>query len=112
LTVFHLNSRDIFHRNIKPANFLIKKESNGKTYLYLTDFGIAKNIRYEGVRISTDISIVKGTEEYTPPEYFDSEFEKPDNLTVDIDADCSECHSFFYQRILRQFIFRTQKSSS
>ena len=44
LAVFHLNSREIFHRDIKPENFLIKIEENGKSYLHLSDFGVAKNV--------------------------------------------------------------------
>ena len=43
IVVHHLNQNNIYHRDLKPDNFLLKTESNGKTYLYLTDFGCAKN---------------------------------------------------------------------
>jgi serine/threonine protein kinase len=68
LAVFHLNSRDIFHRDIKPANLLIKREANEKTYLYLTDFGIAKDISGKSERSSSDLDDIKGTIEAHPPE--------------------------------------------
>ena len=43
LIVYHLNfEHGIYHRDLKPANFLIK-EQNGKKYLHLSDFGVAKN---------------------------------------------------------------------
>jgi serine/threonine protein kinase len=31
LVIFHLNSRDILHRNLNPEGFLVKREANGKT---------------------------------------------------------------------------------
>jgi serine/threonine protein kinase len=43
MVVHHLNARGIYHRDLKPENFLIKTDSNGKIYLHLTDFGVAKN---------------------------------------------------------------------
>jgi serine/threonine protein kinase len=43
MIVYHLNSRDIYHRDLKPANLLIKTHKNGRIYLYLNDFGLAKN---------------------------------------------------------------------
>jgi serine/threonine protein kinase len=43
MVVHHLNSRGIYHRDLKPENFLIKSDSNGKMYLHLSDFGLAKN---------------------------------------------------------------------
>ena len=43
MVVHYLNSRSIYHRDLKPENFLIKTDLNGKIYLHLTDFGVAKN---------------------------------------------------------------------
>jgi serine/threonine-protein kinase len=68
LVVFHLNSQDIFHRDIKPANLLIKRDPNGKTYLYLTDFGIAKDISGKSERYSSGLDDIKGAIEALPPE--------------------------------------------
>jgi serine/threonine protein kinase len=44
LVVFHLHSRDIFHRNLKPGKFLMKREANGEAYLHLSDLGGATKI--------------------------------------------------------------------
>ena len=43
MIVNHLNSRDIYHRDLKPENFMIKTDLNGRIYLHLSDFGLAKN---------------------------------------------------------------------
>ena len=83
LAVFHLNSRNIFHRDLKPANFLIKIETNGKTYLHLSDFGVAKNIS-DQERISSDLSNVKGTQEYLSPEIHNAKLEKPNMTKQDV----------------------------
>ena len=45
----------------------MKREENGKTYLNLTDFGVAKNIS-DKERISSSTKNVKGTYEYLAPE--------------------------------------------
>jgi serine/threonine protein kinase len=83
LAVFHINSRNIFHRDLKPANFLRKREENGKTYLYLSDFGVAKNIT-DKERISSTISNVKGTNEYLAPEIHNAQLEKPNMKKQDV----------------------------
>ena len=64
----HLNLRNIYHRDLKLENFLIKKESNGKIYLYLTDFGCSKNSNPDPKRIKTEKGYFKGTVEYSAPE--------------------------------------------
>jgi serine/threonine protein kinase len=38
MVVFDINSRNIYHRNLKPYNFLIKRDKNGNIYLHLNDF--------------------------------------------------------------------------
>ena len=68
LAVFHINSRDIFHRDLKPDNLLIKKRNeDGKIHLYLSDFGFAKNIKDMDATQST-ASNIKGTPLYLSPE--------------------------------------------
>lgn len=47
LVIFHLNSRDIFHRDLKPGKFLMKREANGDTYLHLSDLGGAAHLPIE-----------------------------------------------------------------
>ena len=68
MAVHFLNSRNIYHRDVKPNNCLLKTESNGVTYLHLSDFGVAKNTRPEYPRISTNKELLKGTVVYSPPE--------------------------------------------
>ena len=83
LPVFHINSRNIFHRDLKPANFLMKWEANGKTYLHLSDFGVAKKIS-DHERISSALSNVKGTLEYLSPEIHNAKYDKPNMTKQDI----------------------------
>ena len=83
LAVFHLNSRDMFHRDIKPENFLIQIDENGKTYLHLSDFGVAKNIS-DKERLTSAISNVKGTNEYLAPEIHNAKLGKPNMTKQDV----------------------------
>jgi serine/threonine protein kinase len=61
----------------------MKKEANGKTYLHLSDFGVAKNIT-DKERISSAISNVKGTNEYLAPEIHNAKLEKPNMTKQDV----------------------------
>ena len=45
----------------------MKKEENGKMYLHLSDFGIAKNIK-DTERLPSSANSKKGTDEYLAPE--------------------------------------------
>ena len=79
MPVHHLNLGNIYHRHLKPANILVKKESNGKIYLHLSDFGLAKNTRPDYTKESTTLNHVKGTIEYLAPEILEpSKEKKPD----------------------------------
>jgi serine/threonine protein kinase len=81
IVVHHLNSRGIYHRDLKPENFLIKSDENGKIYLHLSDFGLAKNTKPAGyVRETTPIDgVAKGTLEYIAPEFLiKGQLKKPD----------------------------------
>ena len=69
MVVYHLNTGEIYHRDPKPDNFLIKTGQNGRIYLYLTDFRFAKTASSEDnySRRSSYFG-VKGTLEYLAPE--------------------------------------------
>jgi serine/threonine protein kinase len=57
---------------------LVKTDSNGKIYLHLTDFGVAKNTLDSG-RQHTEIGIPKGTPAYLAPEFYQKkQKERPD----------------------------------
>ena len=78
MVVLDINSRNIYHRDLKPGNFLIKKDKNGNIYLHLNDFGIAKSSISDNDRIATSSGNNPGVIEYTPPEIFNAVREKPD----------------------------------
>jgi serine/threonine protein kinase len=79
MVVHHLNSRGIYHRDLKPENFLIKTDENGKIYLNLSDFGLAKNTNPDYFRATTAIDVAKGTLEYLAPEFLQlGQLKKPD----------------------------------
>jgi serine/threonine protein kinase len=44
LSIAFLNSNKIYHRDIKPGNFLIKRFNGDKMYLMMNDFGLARNM--------------------------------------------------------------------
>ena len=84
MVVHHLNLNNIYHRDLKPENFLVIKEYSGKTYLYLNDFGFAKNTKPDYERISSLLGDTKGTIEYLAPEILDSQEKKPDIIKQDV----------------------------
>jgi serine/threonine protein kinase len=53
MIVHHLNSNDIYHRDLKPENFLIRTDKNGRIYLHLNDFGLAKNTKPDYTRLTS-----------------------------------------------------------
>jgi serine/threonine protein kinase len=84
MIVHHLNSCDIYHRDLKPENFLIRIEKNGKMYLHLNDFGLAKNTKPEYTRITTPTGKIKGTIEYVAPEILNASLAKPNISKQDV----------------------------
>lgn len=71
IAVHHINTSNIFHRDLKPQNFLFKIETNGLTYLHLNDFGFAKSTNPDSQRLSSLFGGAKGTIEYLAPEILD-----------------------------------------
>jgi serine/threonine protein kinase len=59
-------------------------EVNGKIYLHLNDFGLAKNLNAGNDRISSAASNIKGTEEYLAPEILNAKSGKPTITKQDV----------------------------
>ena len=63
-----MNTHEIYHRDLKPANFLIDNK-NGKHYIHVIDFGLAKDAKLDNQRVFTSVGSNVGTYEYMAPEY-------------------------------------------
>ena len=72
----HAHEKGIVHRDIKPSNILVDKA--GKPYL--TDFGLARNIRIEDKSL-TRTGQVLGTPQYMSPEQAKGRKKNLDNKT-------------------------------
>jgi serine/threonine-protein kinase len=60
---------DVVHRDVKPANLMLTRESNGSYLLKLVDFGISKRITRDiSERNVTVEGTVVGSPDYMPPE--------------------------------------------
>ena len=71
--------------DLKPANILIEKEANGKTYLHLSNFWLAKNTKSDYTRDTSGLGDTKRNVEYFAPEILDPPKDKnPDISKVDV----------------------------
>jgi serine/threonine protein kinase len=60
----YAHGQGIVHRDIKPANLLVDKERR----VYLTDFGVAKEINHDHTTSLSVTGTILGTPKYLPPE--------------------------------------------
>jgi serine/threonine protein kinase len=78
MVVYHINSKNIYHRDLKPESFLIKKDPKGKIYLHLIDFGLAKSSISHNDRITTTACRNNDLIAYMAPEIHDAVDLKPE----------------------------------
>ena len=87
MIIYHLNTRGVYHRDLKPSNFLVQKGPKGRIYVHLSDFGKVKNSNPNYERDESSMGVIKGTEEYLPPEVLEetkSSTEKPPFTKQDV----------------------------
>jgi serine/threonine-protein kinase len=69
------------HRDVKPDNIMLVRESSGQTVVKLVDFGIGKSVRADiSARNVTQEGMVVGSPDYMPPEQL-----KGDNVDHRVD---------------------------
>ncbi len=69
------------HRDVKPDNIMLVRESSGETVVKLVDFGIGKSIHADiSARNVTQEGMVVGSPDYMPPEQL-----KGDNVDARVD---------------------------
>lgn len=62
----HANDLHIVHRDVKPSNFILTKK-NGRLFVKLTDFGLAREVSADEFRV-TRAGTTVGTVDYMSPE--------------------------------------------
>jgi len=83
------HSVGVLHKDIKPANILIRRDSSGEAKIMLTDFGIGALIRdaselgitIAGMTVCETDGVSSGTSLYMAPELFEG---KPPSVQADI----------------------------
>lgn len=64
-----VHQQGVIHRDIKPGNLFVTHAHNGKTFVKILDFGVAKFLRAsDDDDTLTGTGVIIGTVEYMPPE--------------------------------------------
>ncbi len=92
----HAFSQHMIHRDIKPGNIIITKDSQVK----LTDFGLAKRV-HEPDKYDSNTGEIFGTPYYMPPEQF------IDSQSVDHRSDLYSLGATFYHLVTGKIPFET-----
>ncbi len=58
----------IVHRDLKPDNILVTRHHDGREWVKIVDFGIAKTTKSDSVQNVTSLGVAVGTPEYMSPE--------------------------------------------
>ena len=86
LSLNYIHSMNIIHRDLKPENLIF----DGRGYLYLTDFGIAKKVKK-----GKPIICGSGTPGYLPPEIF---LKKPQSFASDFFSVGVICYELIFKK--------------
>ncbi len=82
----YAHKRGVVHRDVKPENIIVSKNSSGVEHIKLIDFGIAKVLEAEEAADITKTGEIFGTPNYMSPEQCRGE--KVDNRTDIYSAGC------------------------
>jgi serine/threonine protein kinase len=63
---------------------MIRTEKNGRIYIHLSDFGLAKNLNPDYTRLNTLTGAINGTVEYLAPEILNARLVKPNISKQDV----------------------------
>lgn len=69
--VAHAHKRSIIHRDLKPSNIMLSRQEDGRLFVKVLDFGIAKvkeEANIQGLQNLTAMGEVLGTPSYMSPE--------------------------------------------
>ncbi|KJU83536.1 Serine/threonine protein kinase domain protein [Candidatus Magnetobacterium bavaricum] len=83
--LYYAHSHNTVHRDVKPANILLTKSSDGRLNVKLADFGIAKDFHSEEKSL-TKTGFTMGTAYYMAPEQITPEDFGPIDHKIDIYA--------------------------
>ncbi len=72
----HVHAQGVVHKDLKPANFFLSRNSRHEPHLYIMDFGIAHTMRGDGKRMTRKDAFT-GTLQYLAPEYMMEQLAEP-----------------------------------
>lgn len=95
--LLHAHQKSIIHRDLNPANIIVKNESNQDHLVKIIDFGVAKSMqkKLSNLTLHTQSGEFVGTPQYSSPEQIGCF-----NFTVDTRADIYSVGVIFYEVLL------------